>query len=160
MQVSAISPYKTAALTADDPTAGTTTVAKKTTLDQGDFLTLLAKQFQTQDPMKPMEDTSFIAQMAQFTSLQQTSTMSQDISKLLANQSSATANSYIGRSVTVDLGDGTTDTGNVSAVDASTGAPQLVIGGKYYDLSSVIRVEPGAVPTTVPQPAPSPSGGS
>ena len=160
MQVSAISPYRTSGLSTDGTASDTTTPIKKTTLDQGDFLTLLAKQFQTQDPMKPMEDTSFIAQMAQFTSLQQTSTMSQDISKLLANQNSATAAGYIGRSVTVDLGDGTTDTGNVSAVDASTGAPQLVIGGKFYDLASVIRVEPGVVSTPVPSPATTPSGGS
>lgn len=157
MQVSPISSYASSGIT-DNANGAATTTAKKTTLDQGDFLTLLAKQFQTQDPMKPMEDTSFIAQMAQFTSLQQTSTMSQDIAKLLANQSSATANSYIGRNVTVDLGDGSTTSGNVSAVDASTGSPLLVIDGKYYDLSSVLLVQPGAT-TPVPQPTTTPTGG-
>ena len=152
MQVSALSPSTTSSLTDSDPTAPATTTRKKTALDQGDFLKLLAKQFQTQDPMKPMEDTSFIAQMAQFTSLQQTSTMSDNITKLLSDQNSATANSYLGRSVTVDLGDGTTTTGNVSAIDNTAGAPELVIAGKNYSLSSVLRVEPGAVPPLVPPP--------
>jgi flagellar basal-body rod modification protein FlgD len=158
MQVSALSPYTSAGLTNSGTTA--TTTAKKTTLDQSDFLKLLAKQFQTQDPMKPMEDTSFIAQMAQFTSLQQTSTMSQDISKLLADQNAATANSYIGRSVTVDIGDGTTQSGNVTAIDARSGSPLLVIDGKNYDLSAVLRVEPGVVPPTTPQPGATATGGA
>jgi len=43
----------------------------KTTLDQDDFIKLLLTQLQNQDPLSPMEDTDFIAQMAQFTSLQE-----------------------------------------------------------------------------------------
>ena len=160
MQVSALSPFTASRLTSGDgTTAATTTAAKKTTLGQNDFLKLLAKQFQTQDPMKPMEDTSFIAQMAQFTSLEQTSSMSKDIALLRANQDFVTANSYLGRSVTVDLGDGKTQTGNVSALDTTSGAPELVIGGKNYPLSAVLRVEPGAVPPPVSQPiTPAPGG--
>ncbi len=159
MQVSALTPSSTSSLTSSDPTAPATTTRKKTTLDQGDFLKLLAKQFQTQDPMKPMEDTSFIAQMAQFTSLEQTSTMSKDIALLRANQDFVTANSYLGRSVTVDHGDGTMETGNVSAIDASGGSPELVIAGKNYSLSAVLRVEPGVVPTPVPPPVTTAPGG-
>ena len=159
MQVSAFSPSTTSSLTDSDPTAPATTTRKKTTLDQGDFLKLLAKQFQTQDPMKPMEDTSFIAQMAQFTSLEQTSAMSKDISLLRANQDFVTAGSYLGRSVSVDLGDGTTTTGNVTAIDIGGGAPELVIAGKNYSLSAVLRVEPGAVPPLVPPPITTAPGG-
>ncbi|HER20124.1 MAG TPA: hypothetical protein ENO14_03660, partial [Chromatiales bacterium] len=42
----------------------------KQNLDQTDFLKLLTTQMQNQDPMKPMDNTQFVAQMAQFSSLE------------------------------------------------------------------------------------------
>ncbi|MDB6093983.1 MAG: flagellar basal body rod modification protein [Verrucomicrobia bacterium] len=118
----------------------------KQALGQDDFLKLLAVQFQSQDPMKPMDDTAFIAQMAQFSSLTQTQTLTQQMTQLRANQDLATANSYIGRQVTVNAGDGTTVIGNVTAVDASGSSPQVIVNGSPYALSAVLRLEPGVVP--------------
>jgi hypothetical protein len=63
---------------------------------------------------------------------------------LSATQNLATANGYIGRSVTVDAGNGRTATGNVTAVDASGSEPQIILNGDAYPLSAVLRVEPGA----------------
>ena len=147
MQLSAISSAATTAATAYNTT--TSRVPTKT-LGQEDFLKLLAIQFQKQDPMKPMEDTSFIAQMAQFTSLDQTSAMSMDIAALRSDQQLATANSYLGHRVTVDAGDGTMPSGDVSAIDVTSSAPRIVIGGVSYPLSAVLRVEPGTTSTPSP----------
>jgi flagellar basal-body rod modification protein FlgD len=145
--ITAVAPrYATAA---QDPAASAGTVAGPQTLGQDDFLKLLAQQFQSQDPMKPMEDTSFIAQMAQFTSLQQSSAMAKDISALRADQLQVTANSYLGHRVTVDAGNGTTAYGDVTAIDNSGDAPQLIVNGTAYSLSAVLRVEPSGV-STVP----------
>ena len=114
-------------------------------LGQQDFLTLLATQFKTQDPMKPMEDTAFIAQMAQFTSLQQMSQMSKD-------QQMLTSASYLGRNVTVEDASGKSLTGLVSAIDNSGAAPALVINGTSYPLSFVKRIETGTGTVATPVP--------
>jgi flagellar basal-body rod modification protein FlgD len=132
---------------------GTTRIPTKV-LGQQDFLTLLAKQFQTQDPMKPMDDTSFIAQMAQFTSLQQMTQLSQ-------SQQMMTGNSYLGLNVTVqDPASGQKTTGVVSAIDNSGATPALVINGTSYPLSQVknIQLPPTAAGNVPSAAAPATSG--
>jgi flagellar basal-body rod modification protein FlgD len=57
---------------------------RKTQLGKNDFLNLLAAQMQYQNPLEPMSDTAFIAQLAQFSSLEQMEAMS---SSMLAMQS-------------------------------------------------------------------------
>ncbi len=146
MTVSAVSSYQD---TLNNPEVR---VVKKT-LDSDDFMKLLSVQFQSQDPMKPMEDTAFIAQMAQFSALSQTQTLTAEMAKLSASQSIVTANSYIGRQVTVADGKGGTTSGNVGAVEMSVDGPRIVIGEKTYPISAVLLVEPGTVTTLTTPPA-------
>ena len=150
--ISAISANKATAAADGTDTSSTASRIPQKTLGQNDFLKLLAKQFQTQDPMKPMEDTAFIAQMAQFSSLEQSKTMSTDMAALRADQQRTVANSYLGHRVTVDAGKGATDSGDVTAIDSRGTEPQLVINGKLFPLSAVLLVEPGAVTAPAPQP--------
>jgi flagellar basal-body rod modification protein FlgD len=141
------STYASADSTATPP-ASTATTAANQTLNQADFLQLLSTQFQNQDPLKPMDDTAFIAQMAQFTSLQQTQTLTQQMTQLRTTQDLTTANSYIGRTVTVNSdGNGTQVTGSVTGVDNSGTSPMIVINGQGYALSSVLYVQPGTAAT-------------
>jgi flagellar basal-body rod modification protein FlgD len=126
-------------------------------LGQEDFLKLLSVQFQSQDPMKPMEDTAFIAQMAQFSALQQSQTLTQQMTQMRANQDLVTASNYIGRQVTVDAGKDGIVKGNVSGVEIADGVPRLTIGEFTYPLASVLYVAPGAS-APVPSPASSVEG--
>jgi len=128
----------------------TTTRNPKQTLDSDDFMKLLAVQFQQQDPMKPTDDTAFIAQMAQFSALQQSNTTATQMGLLRADQQTATASGMLGRTVTVSDKDGNPVTGQVSAVvNSDTDGSSLVINGKSYSLSTVQRVElTPAAPTT------------
>lgn len=137
--------------TSEDAGAATSRVPQKS-LGKDDFFKLLAVQFQVQDPMKPMEDTAFIAQMAQFSSLEQSSAMSSEIAQLRSEQKLATANSYLGQTVTVSDGEGGTVSGPVGAIEMINGQPRLAIGEFTYSLSSVLRVEPGLVTPPAPQP--------
>lgn len=103
---------------------------------------LLAVQFQQQDPMNPKDDTEFIAQMAQFTSLDQTKALVTQMTQLSASQQVATANSYIGRQVTLNLGDDELVSGVVTGVEVTNGTPRLVVGDYTFDLSTVVMVKP------------------
>ncbi|WP_313460107.1 flagellar hook capping FlgD N-terminal domain-containing protein [Stenotrophomonas sp.] len=46
------------------------TTKKKDTLDQADFMRLMTEQLQHQDPLKPMDNTQMVAQMAQLSQVQ------------------------------------------------------------------------------------------
>ncbi|MBL9210956.1 MAG: hypothetical protein JNL92_10850 [Opitutaceae bacterium] len=114
-------------------------------LGQQDFMKLLAVQFQMQDPMKPMEDTAFIAQTAQFTALENSTAMTSELTRLREEQQRVVANSYLGHHVTVELADGTSATGAVAAVVNEASGPKLVVNGEKHALSAVLRVEPNRV---------------
>ncbi|MBL9186464.1 MAG: hypothetical protein JNK23_03205 [Opitutaceae bacterium] len=154
--ISSIASNSQAGAAADASNSTASRVPQKA-LGQGDFLTLLATQFQAQDPLKPMEDTAFIAQMAQFSALEQSSAMAKELVSLRADQQRTAANSYLGHQVTVDAGKGTTVTGEVTAVDASGSEPRLIVGDKSFSLSAVLLVEPRVI--SAPAPAPVPAGG-
>jgi len=104
------------------------------TLGQEDFLKLLATQMSTQDPLKPMQDTSFIAQMAQFSSLEQSHAMQQDIETLQAG-------SLLGQRVVLQAGQDGTAQGVVDAVKLEAGMPKLIVGGQAYGMEQLLLVE-------------------
>ena len=107
-------------------------------LGKDDFLKLLITQLSNQDPTSPMEDTQFISQMAQFSSLEQMTNMNESFNKMAAMINSSQATSTLGKTVEVDLGD-TTSQGVVEAT--SFGAnPQVMVNGMYYDLNKIKAV--------------------
>ncbi|MBO1510408.1 flagellar hook assembly protein FlgD [Metabacillus bambusae] len=55
-------------------------------LGKDEFLKILMAQLQNQDPLNPMEDKEFIAQMAQFSTLEQTTNMSSLLEKFINTQ--------------------------------------------------------------------------
>ncbi|WP_096199365.1 flagellar hook assembly protein FlgD [Bacillus sp. FJAT-45350] len=57
-------------------------------LGKDDFLKILITQLQNQDPSNPMDDREFIAQMAQFSSLEQMTNMSQNMERFINIQTS------------------------------------------------------------------------
>ena len=120
--------------------------APKQALDQSDFLKLLTVQMSNQDPMKPVEDQAFIAQMAQFSSLEQMNTLTSEFAIMRADQQMTTAGNLIGREVTVDDGESFLK-GVVEAVDSSdTSGVSVVVNGQSYHLDMVRRIAP---PTAV-----------
>jgi flagellar basal-body rod modification protein FlgD len=119
----------------------TTTRVPKQKLGSEDFMKLLAVQFQSQDPMKPMEDTAFIAQMAQFSSLEQSNSLVKEMGLLRSDQQNLAANGMLGRTVTVSDDKGNPVIGQVSAVVSTDKGPALLVNGQQYSLSTVTRIE-------------------
>jgi len=97
-----------------------------TNLSIQDFLRILTAQLNNQDPLKPMDNQEFLAQLAQFTSLQQTQQMNEKLDSLLSIQAATQSVGLIGRTVDVQTASGT-QTGTVSALNFSSGEPRLTI---------------------------------
>ena len=107
-------------------------------LGKDDFLKLLITQLSNQDTTNPMEDTQFIAQMAQFSSLEQMTNMNESFNKMAAMINSSQAAATIGRTVDIDVGD-TTARGVVEATTMGS-QPQVMVNGMYYDLDKIKAV--------------------
>jgi flagellar basal-body rod modification protein FlgD len=145
--VSSISNLSNAAGTTPQDTAANPSQV----LNQQDFLQLLVSQMQNQDPLNPQSDTEMAAQMAQFTSLTQSSQMAGSLSMLQAN-------SLIGSTVNLQVNSQTTTSGVVTGVVENNGQAQVQVNGASYNLNQVLSVMPPiaapagstSAPTTTP----------
>ncbi len=114
-------------------------ILEKSGLDVNDFLKLLIAQIKNQDPMGGSSgggssSTDYIAQLAQFTMLQQISTLSADIS-------SSQAYSLIGKYVYLKQNPGSELIfGKVDGVIKEKGINYLMVGGEMYEMSKVYAV--------------------
>ena len=107
-------------------------------LGKDDFLKLLITQLQNQDPTSPMENTEFISQMAQFSSLEQMTNMSSSFAKMAAFINSSEAAATLGKTVELDIG----DTSVQGVVEGATRGenPQILVNGMYYSMDKIKAV--------------------
>jgi flagellar basal-body rod modification protein FlgD len=107
-------------------------------LGKDDFLKILITQLSYQDPTAPMQDKEFIAQMAQFSTLEQMTGMAKDFAKLTAMLSGNEASSSLGKNVELINGDDIVQ-GEVKAVTRGD-IPQILVNGNFYNWEQVIKV--------------------
>ncbi|MGI6751281.1 MAG: flagellar hook capping FlgD N-terminal domain-containing protein [Anaerovoracaceae bacterium] len=140
MPVDLINNYGTYNPVSDVSDAGSRTksLGDKNMLQMDDFFSLIVAQLKNQDMYNTVDDTQFIAQMAQFSMIQALA----DLSELSMTTYGV---SLIGKEVTIaQVGsDGVMNsfTGLVDSVNFYNGSPQVVVEGKGYSLSSVMSVK-------------------
>ena len=113
----------------------------KNTLGKDDFLKLLIVQLENQDPTKPLEDKAFIAQMAQFSSLEQMTEINTTLSNLIINNKINNAYSLLGKWVEVlDKDTNKLIEGNVTEVQFKNGTPNITVNGMSYSVDDIVKV--------------------
>jgi len=111
----------------------------KKELGKDDFLKLLITQLRYQDPTKPLEDKEFIAQTAQFSSLEALNNISSNISMLQKGFLVTQTLSLLGADVTLQIGSELVD-GTVSKIVFINGLPQIEVNGELYSTANIIKV--------------------
>jgi len=115
---------------------------KESQLKMDDFLKLLTAQMQHQDPLEPMKDTEFIAQMASFSSLDQMNSLNKNFEQFAQSQMNLSVQNYLGKVVTLKSSEGKgEERGIVTAVSQKGDGLKLTVNGRDHDASSVSRVE-------------------
>lgn len=131
----------TASATASVRAAGSTTERVSDVPGRSDFLQLLTTQLRYQDPLKPVQDHEFIAQLAQFSTLEELQGLNRRMDEMARLQlwvsGMGQASTLIGRQVTLDLPDGTSLTGRVEAVQMKDDVPYVKIGDGEYPVTWV-----------------------
>lgn len=102
-----------------------TALTQKNNISQEDFIKLFLAQLQFQDPLEPVDNREFLAQLAQFSSLEQSRQTSENTSSLLSMQASTQAISLLNRQVDVIGLDGSTTSGTVMAVHFTPAGAQV-----------------------------------
>ncbi len=90
------------------------------------LLRIIMTQLTYQDPLKPLDNTEFVSQLAQFSQLQQTQSLNDQMANLLAAQSATQATALLGKTIDVNAGSSTI-TGTVKAVSFTSGQPTVTI---------------------------------
>jgi flagellar basal-body rod modification protein FlgD len=104
------------------------------------FLKLMVAQLKNQDPMNPTDSSQFLAQTAQFTSLEKLDAVAQQTAQALTAQMAFGASGLVGRAVTYTGADGAETNGTVDSVRFTPTGPVLGVGGTEVALGSVVKV--------------------
>jgi flagellar basal-body rod modification protein FlgD len=116
--------------TSSTPTATKSVTNSSQALDKNTFLKLMMVQMQNQDPLNPSDPTSYMGELAQLTTLEQTTNMAESASQTAAEQHTTAALALLGHKVTYTDSSGASVTGTVEKVEFTSSGPMLTIDGK------------------------------
>ncbi|MGA8209187.1 MAG: flagellar hook capping FlgD N-terminal domain-containing protein [Nocardioidaceae bacterium] len=117
--------------------------ATSSQVDKDMFLKLMVAQLKNQDPMNPQDSSQFLAQTAQFTSLEKLEAVAAQSAQALSAQLAFGATALVGKNVTYTDADGIQQTGAVSTVRFTAAGPVLGVAGTDVALGSVSSVVTG-----------------
>jgi flagellar basal-body rod modification protein FlgD len=128
--------------TAGNGALGTSGGRQVSQLGSQDFLRLLIEQLRNQNPLDPVGGTDFLAQTAQFSSVENLNQVNTNISQLLTLQQVTQASGLIGKRISFQkAGVNGLQTATVSAVNITNGKVTLTAGADVIDLSQVRTIQ-------------------
>lgn len=113
-------------MTLSTVSASAATPGSASSLGLQDFVRVLTTQLTYQDPLKPMDNQQFMAQMAQFTALEQTQQLNDRMQMLVDNAAALQSVGLIGRSIDFRTANGT-NAGTVTGLSLAGDAPVLSV---------------------------------
>lgn len=123
-------------------TGSNTITAPGGDLGQNAFLNLLITQIQNQDPTQPMDNTQTIAELAQFSALEQMQQVNTNLNTLTSTVQSYDVTNLIGQSITAQGADNSpSTTGTVSGIVYQNGLPELQVGNSTIDPSLITSIK-------------------
>ena len=124
-------------------TSATDSTSATQTLGESDFLQLLVTELQNQDPLNPVHNKEFIAELAQFSSLEQMQNMNTSFQTLLTQQSLSQLNfavNLVNHNIVGTDSSGNQVTGAVTNIDYSSGNTSVVVNNTSVSLANIIKI--------------------
>lgn len=118
--------------------SSTSSEITQSTLNQDDFIKLFLTELNFQDPLEPVNNREFLAQMAQFSNLEEARVTNENTSNLVSMNSTAQSLGLLGRQVEASTASQASVIGTVSAIDFSANGPVMTL--KQADGSVVVDV--------------------
>ena len=111
-------------------------------LGQDDFLKLLVTQLRHQDPLSPMTDKDFIAQMAQFSNLKQTTKLNSAMKSLINKVSEGGIHHLLGKKVSwMNETTQRINSGVVESIEKKGTSLKLQVHHQYVDPKDLVKIE-------------------
>jgi flagellar basal-body rod modification protein FlgD len=117
--------------------------AQQAVVNQEDLFKILLTQLNYQDPLKPLDNAEFIAQLAQFTSLEQSRQTNENIETLLQMQSADQSVGLLTKTVEVTTAS-SREVGQVTTITFQDGSPQLTVktqDGRFINNVALSQVQ-------------------
>lgn len=140
MDAAAISAYQAANSAVAQARPQGEVETSKNNLGMDDFFRLLTTQLVNQDPLQPMADTEFIAQMANFSSLAQMESIAANMKSLKEQQQAVAVQGLIGKEVVADMGDGEFIRGVINRVERVDGELTPFIGPLQVPYLKIVEI--------------------
>jgi flagellar basal-body rod modification protein FlgD len=134
----------TSSVTGNTTPTPTQLVNPKAQMGKDDFLKLLAIQLQNQDPSSPSDNQQFMAQMAQFSALEQSTNMATGLTQLAFSTQINQSVSLIGHTIGYTRADGTSATGVAQSISVGNNEIQIKVGSDTVTPGDVTFV--GGIP--------------
>lgn len=135
-----------------NPNANTMSDAVGNAMGKEQFLELLVAEMKYQDPLDPKQDKEFIAELAQFSSLEQTQNMNKNMEQFIANQNVSNSFgfiNFIGKTVEYQYPGKDPNTGEdmmniaqgrISVINVEKDVPAFFIDGVEVDMGAITKI--------------------